>query len=163
MWWVTTRCSCTLIFMPLYIPVFFAALLAMLAVSRLPVLNAQNVQAKSAQLVVGLLAYRQGINAYVYTHPELTGEIDPAQVVMPEGFVDKGLWRNYVEKGVVFIYPSPDHPSPQDAIDQAYRYALRTPLVGTHVNGKLIGATGFDTQLSVPLVIPNGSLVIAGN
>jgi hypothetical protein len=152
-----------LIVMPLYIPVLLAALLSLLGVTRLPILQEENTQAKTHSSIAGLLAYRQGINAHFYTHPNLTGEIDTSLISMPEGFVNKGWWRNHVENGIVFVYSNPDHPSHQDVIQRVYQLTHSSPLVGTNVNGKLIGPTGFDAQLSIPDVIPNGSLVIAGN
>ncbi len=149
--------------MPLYIPLFFVTLMAVLGVSRLPEIQEQSSHARSANLVSGLFAYRQGINAYFYANPGLIGEINTNVVTMPEGFVDKGEWRNYVQNGVVFVYSNPSRDLPQNALFQAFQSAHRTPLIGTNVNGQLMGATGFDTGLAVPLIIPNGSFVIAGN
>lgn len=149
--------------MPLFIPLLFVMLLSILGAAKVPELQEQSSRARSGHLVTSLFAYRQGLNAHLYARPGLSGEINTGLVTMPEGFVDNGLWRNYVENGVVFVYSNPDRDLPQNTILQAFQSAHRTPLLGINVNGKLMGATGFDTGLAVPPIIPNGSFVIAGN
>jgi type II secretory pathway pseudopilin PulG len=149
--------------MPLYVSIFVVALMTVMGAASLPTLQEQSKQAQSNFEVAQLQAYRQGVNAFVFSNPTVTGEINVASVPMLTGFVDKGKWRNYVDKGVVFIYPSSAAQSQQDFVFDAFQSAHRTPLVGKNVNGQLVGITGLNTGVLVPSAIPNGASVIAGN
>lgn len=150
--------------MPLFISIFALALMTVIGAASLPALQEQSKQAQSSFEVAQLQAYRQAINAFVFSNPSVTGEIDAAMVPMPTGFVNQYKWRNYVEKGIVFIYPSSSAAqSNPNVVFEAFQSAHRTPLVGKNVNGQLVGITGFNTGVLLPSVIPNGAAVIAGN
>lgn len=149
--------------MPLLIPIFFVALIALLGTASLPKIQAQSQISHSQYLVSNLFAYRQGINAHLLRNFQQDGFIDINLVSMPLGYINKNLWANVIVDGVVFVYPSNQDTMQGDFIYQAYQNANRSPLMGVNVDGQLVGITGFATGLPVPLVIPNGTFVIAGN
>ena len=139
--------------MPLSVSIFALALMITMGAASFASLGDQSRHAQSDFDVAQLQAYRQSINAFVFSNPGASGEIDVSLVPTPTGFINKGKWRNYVENGVVFIYPSSSAQSPQQLVFQAFQAAHRTPLVGKNVNGQLVGITGINTGVLLPLEV----------
>jgi hypothetical protein len=109
--------------------------------------TAQSQRQQAAETI----RYLNVINDYLYAHPQSEGVISASLLEMqPPADV-----AHYIAQGRLFVY----QPARSGLLDAMMAQSGRSALIGTVIKRRLTDTRGNDMQVSVPDVIPDGTLV----
>jgi hypothetical protein len=117
-----------------------------------PPLNQQNASA----VAVNFMVYRSAVQTYYSASPSAGPVVATAALVTPTGYRSVVAWQNLRPSGgPVFVYGAGGGAALGALVDE---YGSQLGAVGLIENGRLISPLWGDLGVSVPEVIPNGSL-----
>lgn len=104
----------------------------------------------------GLLVYRNAVTNYVLSNPTFNGVVVDAQLSFPSWYVKAPNLGGYVAGGTSYSYYSGALPG------LASELARRTESfnVGINQNGVLLSPNQANVGITLPVQIPNGSVVL---
>lgn len=147
--------------MPIVIASFFLAMTALFYAKFEP---QQDVQAKTIvadATATSVLAYREGVIDYLNANPGFSGVVTNAMFTPLTGAIRNTSWVNVVSGGALYIYEVSPSNEPY-LLDQIYRKSGKSHMVGRNVSGTLVSTNGLSTGVTVPAVVPNGSIIFVG-
>jgi hypothetical protein len=147
--------------MPLLITTFFIAMMTLLVALHVPGQENQFIAAKADIAATDVLAYREEVINYLNSNVGFSGAVSDAQITPLWGHQRRANWSNIVTNGTMYVYEV--SPSPEVLLlDKIYRKTSRSFMVGRNSSGTLVSANGLSTGITIPLAVPNGSIVIVG-
>jgi len=149
--------------MPLVASMFFIAMMSLLGALYVPAQQAQTVHAVADISATSLLAYRQSVIDFLNSNQGFSGTVPDSSLVFIWGYQRDLRWTHTVSGGTLYVYEATaNSPNTSLLLDQLYRKTASSYMVGRNVSGTLISANGFSTGITVPALIPNGTLLIIG-
>lgn len=147
--------------MPLLVTTFFIAMMALLAALHVPAQDNQFMSAKANVAATDVLAYREELINYLNANTGFSGAVSDSQITPLWGHQRRTNWTNIVSNGTMFVYEVT--PSPEALLlDTIYTKTSKSFMVGRNSSGTLVSANGLSTGITIPALVPNGSIVIVG-
>ncbi len=107
-------------------------------------------------------AYRAAVITYYNANPAANGTIADGSMTFLPGYIRDARWTNLIQGGTLFVYSTGT--ASIDAVTTMYQKGGKSLLIGKKsAGGNLVSATGTDTGIPLPAVIPVGAITIVGN
>ncbi|PLA73949.1 hypothetical protein CYQ88_08265 [Hydrogenovibrio sp. SC-1] len=147
----------------MYVLVFFLMVSSILLSNSLELAEVKKdrIQAVTSDVkVVSFLAYRKAVIDYRSSNPAFTGQLSLVDLApyFPLGYQETPGWNNVINTNNIFVYTQETM-----NIDILRNRLMNSMLVGHNDAGGLITLSGSQTNIALPPIIPNGSIVIVGS
>ncbi|WP_241136349.1 type IV pilus biogenesis protein PilM [Achromobacter insuavis] len=121
------------------------------------------IEARGATTGASIRIYRTAVAAYAADHPTVTGAVPDSELPLPTWFRNVYTVRNYVQGSKAFVYLVPQGAARVDlgTMTLSDQDEPLSAFVGIAQSGLLQTPGAGATQIVLPTVIPNGSIVFA--
>ncbi|MHB1287471.1 MAG: type IV pilus biogenesis protein PilM, partial [Leptospirales bacterium] len=127
-----------------------------------PELSNSNIVPLAAERQAHLFEiYREAVNAYVAGNPGFSGAVPVDSLILPAGMVVPPDFSNTAFGGTAYAWaiPATSFVSPKEILGSLTQVSVGSMLVGMNQGGVLVSPVLGSTGISLPSVVPNGSVV----